>query len=68
MPITFNTNNNYSVDIVTEQDVLNPTVIRFSSDTHTPSVQMKKTAAIYQYPLLADIFLTFLFSHHLDLK
>jgi hypothetical protein len=53
MPITFNTNNNYSVDIVTEPDVLNPTVIRYSSDTNTPFVEMKITADIYQYPLLA---------------
>ncbi len=53
MPVTFNSNNNYSVDIVTEPDVLNPTVIKYSSDTNTPFVEIKITPDIFQYPLLA---------------
>jgi len=53
MPVTFNSNNNYSVDIVTEPDVLNPTVIKYSSDTSTPFVEIKITPDIFQYPLLA---------------
>ena len=53
MPVTFNTNNNYNVDIITEPDVLNPTVIKYSSTSNTPYVELKITADIYQYPLLA---------------
>ena len=53
MPVTFNSNNNYSVDIVTEPDVLNPTVIQYSSDTNTPFVEIKITPDIFQYPLVA---------------
>tara|TARA_R100000541_G_scaffold17580_1_gene27438 strand:- start:5386 stop:6654 length:1269 start_codon:yes stop_codon:yes gene_type:complete len=53
MPVTFNTNNNYDVEIVTEPDVLNPTVIRYSSDTNTPFVEVKITPRTMQYPLLA---------------
>jgi|14_taG_2_1085336.scaffolds.fasta_scaffold03998_2 hypothetical protein len=53
MPVTFNSNNNYSVDIVTEPDVLNPTVVQYSSDTNTPFVEIKITPDIFQYPLVA---------------
>ncbi len=53
MPVTFNSNNNYSVDIITEPDVLNPTVIKYSSDTNTPFVEIKITPDIFQYPLIA---------------
>lgn len=53
MPVTFNTNNNYDVEIVTEPDVLNPTVIKYSSDTNTPFVEVKITPRLMQYPLLA---------------
>ena len=53
MPVTFNTNNNYNVDIVTEPDVLNPTVIKYSSDTNTPFVELKISPEFIGYPLLA---------------
>lgn len=53
MPVTFNSNNNYSVDIVTEPDVLNPTVIQYSSNTNTPFVEVKITPDVFQYPLVA---------------
>ena len=53
MPVTFNTNNNYNVDIITEPDVINPTVIKYSSINNTPYIELKITADIYQYPLLA---------------
>ena len=43
MPVTFNPNNNYSVDIVTEPDVLNPTVLERSSQTNTPFLTAKIT-------------------------
>ena len=53
MPVTFNSNNNYNVEIVTEPDVLNPTVMRYSSITNTPYIELKITSDIYQYPLIA---------------
>jgi len=53
MPVTFNTNNNYNVEIITETDVINPTVIKYSSINNTPYVELKITADTYQYPLLA---------------
>ena len=46
MPVTFNSNNNYNVEIVTEPDVLNPTVMRYSSITNTPYVELKITQDI----------------------
>ena len=53
MPVTFNSNNNYNVEIITEPDVLNPTVIKYSSTNNTPYVELKITSDIYQYPLIA---------------
>tara|TARA_R100000988_G_scaffold98470_1_gene66650 strand:+ start:494 stop:1813 length:1320 start_codon:yes stop_codon:yes gene_type:complete len=53
MPVTFNSNNNYNVEIVTEPDVLNPTVIKYSSINNTPYIELKITPDIYQYPLIA---------------
>lgn len=62
MPVTFNTNNNYNVEIITEPDTLSlvnpgvhgaPVAIKYSSSTNTPYIELKITPAIYQYPLLA---------------
>ena len=62
MPVTFNTNNNYNVEIITEPDALSlvnpgvhgaPVAIKYSSTTNTPYIELKITADIYQYPLLA---------------
>jgi len=44
MPVTFNTNNNYDVEIVTESDLNSPTTLQYSSNTNTAFVEMKITA------------------------
>ena len=41
MSLTFNSNNNYSVEIITETDLANPSTIEYSSNTNTPFVAMK---------------------------
>ena len=41
--ITHNSNNNYSVDIVTEPNLSSPSVIQYSSTTNTPFVTIKIT-------------------------
>jgi len=41
MSLTFNSNNNYSVEIITEADLANPSTIEYSSNTNTPFVTMK---------------------------
>lgn len=41
--ITHNSNNNYSVDIVTEPDLSSPSVIEYSATTNTPFVTVKIT-------------------------
>lgn len=62
MPVTFNTNNNYNVEIITELDALSlvnpsihgaPVAIKHSSTTNTPYIELKITADVFQYPLLA---------------
>ena len=62
MPVTFNTNNNYNVEIITEPDTLSlvnpfvhgaPQAIKYSSITNTPYIEVKITPDLYQYPLLA---------------
>ena len=62
MPVTFNTNNNYNVEIITEPNALSlvnpgvhgaPQAIKYSSINNTPYVELKITPDIYQYPLLA---------------
>ena len=55
MPVTFNSNNNYSVDIITELDIDNPSVIQYSSQTNTPFVTVKITPTNPQTnPVLAS--------------
>tara|TARA_R110001592_G_scaffold147411_1_gene371904 strand:+ start:916 stop:2583 length:1668 start_codon:yes stop_codon:yes gene_type:complete len=55
MPVTFNSNNNYSVDIITELDVDNPSVFQYSSQTNTPFVTVKITPTNPQTnPVLAS--------------
>tara|TARA_R110000737_G_scaffold48067_3_gene68396 strand:+ start:1442 stop:3097 length:1656 start_codon:yes stop_codon:yes gene_type:complete len=55
MPVTFNSNNNYSVDIITELDIDNPSVIQYSSQTNTPFVAVKITPTNPQTnPVLAS--------------
>jgi len=55
MPVTFNSNNNYSVDIITEPDVNNPSIIQYSSQTNTPFVTVKITPTNPQTnPVLAS--------------
>jgi len=41
MSLTFNSNNNYSVEIITEPDLANPSVIEYSATTNTPFVTVK---------------------------
>ena len=41
MSLTFNSNNNYSVEIITEADLSNPSTIEYSATTNTPFVTMK---------------------------
>ena len=62
MPVTFNTNNNYNVEIIAEPDALSlvnpivhgaPVAIKHSSITNTPYIEIKITPSVYQYPLLA---------------
>ena len=62
MPVTFNTNNNYNVEIITEPDALSlvnpgvhgaPQAIKYSSINNTPYIEIKITPDLYQYPLLA---------------
>ena len=40
-PTTYNANNNYSVQIITEPDLANPSVIEYSQATNTPFVTVK---------------------------
>ena len=62
MPVTFNSNNNYNVEIITEPDTLSlvnpsihgaPVAIKYSSTNNTPYIELKITADAYQYPLIA---------------
>jgi hypothetical protein len=62
MPVTFNTNNNYNVEIIEEPNALSlvnpgvhgaPQAIKYSSINNTPYVELKITPDLYQYPLLA---------------
>lgn len=41
MSVTFNSNNNYSVEIITEADLANPSTIEYSNLTNTPFVTVK---------------------------
>ena len=43
MPVTFNSNNNYSVDIISEEDVDNLLSVKYSQATNTPFVEVKIT-------------------------
>ena len=55
MPVTFNSNNNYNVQIVTEVDLNNPSVLQYSSQTNTPFVMVKITPTNSQTnPVLAS--------------
>ena len=55
MPVTFNANNNYDVEIITELDNTNPTVVQQSSLTNRPFVEIKITPTDGQlYPVLAS--------------
>tara|TARA_R110000868_G_scaffold293607_1_gene554095 strand:- start:125 stop:1696 length:1572 start_codon:yes stop_codon:yes gene_type:complete len=55
MPVTFNSNNNYSVDIVSELDINNPSSVQYSSISNTPFVEVKITPTNSQTnPVLAS--------------
>ena len=55
MPVTFNSNNNYDVEIITEPDVTNPTIVQYSATTNTPFVEIKITPTNSQTnPVLAS--------------
>jgi len=55
MPVTFNSNNNYSVDIISESDVSNLSSVQYSSISNTPFVELKITPTNSQTnPVLAS--------------
>ena len=55
MPVTFNTNNNYDVEIITDPDVTNPTLVQYSEQTNAPFVEIKITPTNSQsQPVLAS--------------
>lgn len=55
MSVTFNSNNNYNVEIITEADLSNPSTIEYSQSTNTPFVTMKITPINPQtQPVLAS--------------
>ena len=55
MPVTFNSNNNYDVEIITEANVTNPTIVQYSATTNTPFVEIKITPTDSQLnPVLAS--------------
>jgi len=55
MPVTFNSNNNYSVDIISESDVNNPSSVKYTSISNTPFVEIKITPTDSQnQPVLAS--------------
>ena len=55
MPVTFNANNNYSVDIISESDVSNPSSVKYTSISNTPFVEIKITPTNPQTnPVLAS--------------
>ena len=55
MPVTFNSNNNYDVEIITEANVTNPTIVQYSATTNTPFVEIKITPTNSQLnPVLAS--------------
>ena len=55
MPVTFNSNNNYDVEIITETNVTNPTIVQYSATTNTPFVEIKITPINSQSnPVLAS--------------
>jgi len=55
MPVTFNSNNNYSVDIISESDVSNLSFVQYSATTNTPFVEIKITPTNSQSnPVLAS--------------
>ena len=55
MPVTFNSNNNYDVEIITETNVTNPTIVQYSATTNTPFVEIKITPTNSQTnPVLAS--------------
>tara|TARA_R110001606_G_scaffold157658_1_gene300800 strand:+ start:5543 stop:7093 length:1551 start_codon:yes stop_codon:yes gene_type:complete len=43
MPVTFNSNNNYSVDIISEENVDNLLSVKYSASSNTPFVEIKIT-------------------------
>lgn len=43
MPVTFNSNNNYSVDIISEENVDNLLSVKYTSISNTPFVEIKIT-------------------------
>ena len=54
MPVTFNSNNNYSVDIISESDVSNLSSVQYSALTNTAFVEIKITPTNSQSnPVLA---------------
>ena len=55
MPVTFNSNNNYSVDIISESDINNPSSVKYTSISNTPFVEIKITPTDSQnQPVLAS--------------
>ena len=48
MPVTFNSNNNYSVDIISEENVDNLLSVKYTSISNTPFVEVKITPTNFE--------------------